>query len=197
MIKTIVTSHEDFLVSLARNDALEGFYSKRSGDLGGETYRGVARVPNPNWEGWVIIDSMKFDSNFPDCLRTNAELGMKVEEFYLKYWQACGADCISDAVLRDLHFETSVNIGINHAIRILQLILRALDSEERTSLRLKVDGNFGDKTYTLLVRLTSEKPEQVHRYYKCGVFGYYSELVLKDPTQIDNFKGWVRRLELT
>jgi len=38
----------------------EGGYNKGiTGDSGGETYRGIARNYNPNWEGWKVIDGIK------------------------------------------------------------------------------------------------------------------------------------------
>jgi len=196
VIKTIVTSEGDLQVALARLDALEGYYSNEATDRGGETYRGVARIPNPNWEGWVIVDGLRADPDFPDCLRTNQELSTRVEEFYRVYWKQCGADCIADAILRGLHFEAAVNIGTRHAIKTLQLILRLLDQGTPPSERLELDGSFGDKTYTLLVRLTSEQPERVHYYYRCGILGHYLELILTHPEQVVYLNGWVKRLEL-
>ena len=37
----------------------EGFYNNDPDDMGGETYRGVARNYHPQWEGWAIVDARK------------------------------------------------------------------------------------------------------------------------------------------
>jgi len=43
------------------NDTLkhEGGYANHSADKGGETYRGITRKNNPNWQGWKYIDEVK------------------------------------------------------------------------------------------------------------------------------------------
>ena len=37
----------------------EGGYANVSGDLGGETYRGISRKNFPSWNGWEIVDEKK------------------------------------------------------------------------------------------------------------------------------------------
>lgn len=37
----------------------EGGYANIPGDKGGETYRGISRVKNPDWAGWKTIDKIK------------------------------------------------------------------------------------------------------------------------------------------
>ncbi len=39
--------------------AHEGGYANHPSDKGGETYRGITRKHNPNWEGWAFIDEVK------------------------------------------------------------------------------------------------------------------------------------------
>lgn len=56
----------------------EGGYANTAGDRGGETYRGISRVHNPNWQGWATVDARK-------PLRFNAilpELETKVKQYY-------------------------------------------------------------------------------------------------------------------
>jgi lysozyme family protein len=37
----------------------EGGYVNHPNDLGGETYKGIARNAHPNWEGWKFIDQKR------------------------------------------------------------------------------------------------------------------------------------------
>lgn len=37
----------------------EGGYANHKNDKGGETYRGITRKHNPNWNGWAFIDNVK------------------------------------------------------------------------------------------------------------------------------------------
>ncbi len=58
----------------------EGGYTNDPVDVGGETYRGIARRYNPQWEGWDLIDDTK-----PNIKHTN--LDPYVHKFYEeKYW---------------------------------------------------------------------------------------------------------------
>ena len=40
-------------------EGYEGNYSNDKDDPGGETYKGISRNMNKDWEGWKIIDSYK------------------------------------------------------------------------------------------------------------------------------------------
>ncbi|MDR2457828.1 MAG: hypothetical protein LBD41_05040, partial [Clostridiales Family XIII bacterium] len=58
----------------------EGGYSNVPGDLGGETYAGISRKYNPDWQGWETLDLI------PQAHKTtNAkfiELTSAVDNFY-------------------------------------------------------------------------------------------------------------------
>ena len=62
----------------------EGGYGNDPDDAGGETYKGIARVYNPGWSGWAVIDAAKTASigNFPASLDQNATLQASVQSFY-------------------------------------------------------------------------------------------------------------------
>jgi len=49
----------DFMNALPYILQNEGGYTNNPSDTGGETYRGISRVYNPNWMGWPIVDSLK------------------------------------------------------------------------------------------------------------------------------------------
>lgn len=51
-----------------RTNGFEGGYVNDKSDLGGETYKGVARKIHKNWAGWAIVDSYKGKSGFPGVL---------------------------------------------------------------------------------------------------------------------------------
>ena len=43
-------------------------YSNDKDDPGGETYKGIARNMNKDFEGWGIIDNLRGNGNFPESL---------------------------------------------------------------------------------------------------------------------------------
>lgn len=102
----------------------EGFYSNDSQDTGGETLFGIARSMNPKWEGWRIVDSLRQEDGFPECMRYNSELIELRDEFYTKaFWNPMrGDEIINQDVASDL-FDSSVNMGISQGIILCQRAL--------------------------------------------------------------------------
>ena len=58
----------------------ESGYANVSGDLGGETYRGITRKNFPKWDGWKIVDENKPLKNRQ--IIDNEELENNVMDFY-------------------------------------------------------------------------------------------------------------------
>ena len=89
----------------------EGGYSNDPRDKGGETYKGISRVFNPNWSGWVIIDAYKKTHT----LKTNAYIPDKkldeLTESYYKseYWNKIKGDEINNQRLANMIYDMSVN----------------------------------------------------------------------------------------
>jgi hypothetical protein len=99
----------------------EGFYSNDPSDTGGETLWGIARNKEKNWAGWPIVDSLKNSSNFPNCLKNNAQLiQMRNDVYNTGYWKPIkGDDIINQEVANDL-FDKAVNMGVRQAIVLCQ-----------------------------------------------------------------------------
>ena len=53
----------DFNESLKYILKNEGLYSNDTLDAGGETYKGISRKNNAEWEGWTIIEAAKKKPN--------------------------------------------------------------------------------------------------------------------------------------
>ena len=49
----------DFNLSIPKILKHEGGYVDNPNDIGKETYGGISRKYNPNWEGWKFIDDWK------------------------------------------------------------------------------------------------------------------------------------------
>ena len=123
--------------ALAKTLVNEGFYSNTPGDNGGETLWGIARVPNPTWEGWSIVDSLRSSSDFPNCLKHNAQLLELRDKFYIhKYWDIiCGDDIINQESANEL-FDSSVNMGTHQAIVLTKRALSIAETGHMDILTL-------------------------------------------------------------
>jgi len=144
-------------------EGYEGNYSNDKDDPGGETYKGVSRNMNKDWEGWKIIDSYKGKKNYPELLKTDDKLQSIVLDFYKKnYWDAFEGDILDDKTGEEM-FDQSVNLGIERASEHLQRSLNILNERQTHYNDIKVDGIIGDQT--------------IGAYFKCCNLGKETMLV--------------------
>lgn len=104
----------------------EGIYSNDPDDAGGETYKGISRKANPNWDGWISIDAIKkaHPTTFKGILKKTPELEKKVQELYKdKYWDCFNLDDVPNQLVAEQMFDTAVNQGQTAAIKFAQRVL--------------------------------------------------------------------------
>ena len=104
----------------------EGIYSNDPDDAGGETYKGISRKANPNWDGWISIDAIKkaHPTTFKDILKKTPELEKKVQDLYKdKYWDCFELDDVPNQLVAEQMFDTAVNQGQTAAIKFAQRVL--------------------------------------------------------------------------
>lgn len=104
----------------------EGIYSNDPDDAGGETYKGISRKANPNWDGWISIDAIKkaHPTTFKGILKKTPELEKKVQDLYKdKYWDCFELDDVPSQLVAEQMFDTAVNQGQTAAIRFAQRVL--------------------------------------------------------------------------
>lgn len=104
----------------------EGIYSNDPDDAGGETYKGISRKANPNWDGWISIDAIKkaHPTTFKGILKKTPELEKKVQDLYKdKYWDCFELDDVPSQLIAEQMFDTAVNQGQTAAIKFAQRVL--------------------------------------------------------------------------
>lgn len=104
----------------------EGGYVNDKDDAGGETYLGISRKNNPNWNGWKTIDAekKKGTKNITSRLKQNKELTDSAKELYKNnYWDVLELDDIPSQGIAHQLFDTCVNCGVKTAINIAQQVL--------------------------------------------------------------------------
>ncbi len=111
----------DFTIAYNRTKPFEGGYVNDPDDLGGETYKGIARRANPKWEGWEVVDFHKTLPNFPRNLENNQKLQNLIPAFYKKYyWNPFWGDKLNSQQIANEIYDQCVNLGVNRALKIAQ-----------------------------------------------------------------------------
>jgi len=156
----------NFAESLALILRNEGGYANDSADLGGETFRGIARNFHPEWPGWKLVDAGQ---------REGPELDKEVSDFYrAEFWKF---DDITNQELANKLMDQAVNRGLGSAVKLLQHVLG-----------LTEDGVFGPQTLAAAnaaVNLTSKlRVASVLRRF---------QRIKQDPSQAKFLESWVVR----
>lgn len=172
----------ELLPAFRRTMGVEKLYANTQGDPGGETVWGIARVFNPSWSGWPLVDRARFRPGFPNNMANDQELIEKALQFYrLVYWDRFAGDRIPSQAIANEMFDTSINIslGVHRTVTWLQMSLNKLNRGGKDYPDVTVDGWIGDETLGALrmcMRARGARAEAV--IVKCldGLqFGYYFE----------------------
>ena len=119
--------------------ANEGGYVFDPHDPGGETWRGIARVFNPHWAGWPLIDAYKAKASWPaDCrvyprnklataiLVKDKPLAQLVLSFYQnQYWDPLHLSGITNQCIASQLCDIGVNSGTGRVGHLAQYVLAA------------------------------------------------------------------------
>lgn len=173
-----------FRECMAKLSPLEGLYSNRPNDRGGETFRGIARKRWPTWEGWATVDRFKSLPGFPDSLRSLPELEAMVERFYAaNFWEPSGCERAPREIVPDL-FEAGVNCGTGRAAAFLQV------AATLTGFPVEIDYRLGPQTWAAV---GAAPVGQLVSHFRAAQAGYYLGIIAADPSQAENLHGWLHR----
>jgi lysozyme family protein len=177
-------------------EVFEGKYSNNPDDPGGETYKGISRKMNENFEGWKIIDKYKGEKNYPNILEGDKNLAGMVEGFYKKnYWDQFQGDDLGEETGEEM-FDQSVNLGVKRAVEHLQRSLNILNNRGTLYPDIKADGVFGDMTYTAYIGCChSGKEKMLVDVLNAFQGKYYIELMEKKNI-FEKFTGLFKRVTI-
>ena len=175
---------ETFLKCLVVILKHEGGYVNDTDDLGGETYRGVARKLHPTWLGWKVIDRVKhFRVLKRGSYINDTALDEQITAFYYQHFYTPmkleHLDC--DEAILEL-FDFGVNAGPQRAIIKAQGILHVVD-----------DGIMGPITIAAI----NNYPGDFVKDYKHVRRLYYENIAHRRPQNKKFLKGWLNRVENT
>jgi len=138
-----------FRVSLAAR----GGYRAVSEGL--EIYRGIERRFHPSWDGWPIVDALKFaasdEQELQSTLSQNKKLGEKVRSWFKQtYWDRFSGDRIRNQEIAEELFESSLELGVGRAVNCLQKALNLLDAGAPEQAPIVEDGRLGEESLDVL-----------------------------------------------
>jgi len=177
----------DFDIAFNATMGHEGGYVNDPDDAGGETYRGIARRYNPQWEGWNIIDDTK--PNIPDD-----KLDRHVRNFYeVMYWDVNRLDDFPQVIANEM-FDTAVNMGVTRAAKFLQSALNYLNRNGKLFSELVVDGKVGNRTINALEKITKNDLHILWKIMNVLQGMHYLNYMKKSPIQEKYARGWFKRV---
>lgn len=153
------------------------------GDPGGLTFCGIARNPQPNWNGWPLID--QYLAEGPD-FRTarekainDASLMALVEQFYkTSIWDANNLGQLTTQELSNQVYDAIVNIG-DKVVKWLQVLVKATP-----------DGDLGPLTVDACNRAPQNEVVDDFIIWRKN---YYISLVAEKPDMGKFLNGWLKR----
>lgn len=198
----------EFNIAYGKTMSHEGQYSNDPRDLGGETWKGVARKMHPNWDGWPIIDQIKrsvITSDLSRILRDDEELEQMVQAFYQsEFWDKLMLKKITAQDIANELFDTAVNQGRVIAVKQFQQALNLLNNNQKHYSDINEDGKIGDATlrahdaYMLTANFAGRSQERVVstilKVLNGLQFQRYAEICESNPVQEVYFYGWVNRV---
>ena len=175
----------------------EGGYSNDPDDVGGETYKGIARRYHPSWRGWSIIDNYKNQPGFPNNAYNDTNLDLSVKDFYkANYWDVNLLDEFRSQIIANEMFDTGVNMGIGRAAKFLQKALNLLNKNQQVYSDIAEDGAVGPNTLRALNACLSYRGDSyLFKIMNLLQGNHYIEYMTKSPTQEKFAYGWLKRVD--
>ena len=132
-----------------------------------ETYAGIYREANPEWEGWKWID------------RGETPPFELVEKFYYENYYK-HFDVNIDERIKKLLFETAVNLGVRQTVKLAQKVLG-----------VKTDGILGPHT---LSALRNVNVKDFIKDFTLARIAFYTQLANRNPKRYTVYlRGWINR----
>jgi lysozyme family protein len=175
----------------------EGGYTDDPTDRGGETYCGISRKYNPQWQGWKVIDIHKKLYDFPNNIKGHALLSTYVKDFYKKnYWDVNKLDYVMSQNVANEMFDTGVNMGVKVAAQFLQHSLNILNKRGTVWDNVDTDGIVGNGTLTALHACLDYRGDETLYKVMNVLQGYHYIKIMMNREDQEKFAyGWFSRVE--
>lgn len=185
----------DFTKAYAVTARHEGGYANNRLDTGGETMLGVSRNNFPKWEGWRIIDDLRYKPGFPTTANVNPELKRLATAFYKQnFWDVFRLDAVSSQEIAAEVFDTAVNMGTARAAQFLQRAINVTNKGGQYAPDIQPDGKVGPATVGALNQ--HKRPAMVLKVLRILRGEFYVRLAERSPSQEVFVESWLSRVSL-
>jgi len=158
----------------------EGGYVNDNQDPGGETIAGISRNNWSKWPGWVKVDMLKREANFPKNLDGDLSLQEDIKDFYrINFWDRINGDKLTNQEVANSIFDFGVNAGISTSASIAQMVVG-----------VGTDGVIGNQS---IEAINTFNTDLFLASFTVAKIARYIRIVEKRPTSQKYFYGWVRR----
>lgn len=170
-----------FMDSYSNLRKWEGNYSYLPDDKGGETYAGISRNYNPNWDGWEILDQYKKDSVVCWNVYIDA-IEPCVIDYYFSVWMGDKYYLIKDPIVRDYLFDYR-NTGTIAYIHLCK-VLNEMGYNVCVSTPLTEDIILVLNTVDQQIFITKLQEERTN---------FYERVAARYPMLQKYLRGWINR----
>lgn len=176
----------DFLGALEYTLENEGGFSNHAKDRGGATKFGISSV--------LLSAFLQRSATLDDVSNLDQD---QAQEIYKKYfWDELRLSEVNDQMIATAIFDVGVNMGCKQAIKITQMALNDLLSDDHPKYGppelIEVDGVMGK--YTIL-KINEVDPTWFIKIFRVKLLAKYSDIVAKIPEQKVFIKGWTARAD--
>lgn len=185
----------DFMTAHRETMGNEGGYANNPNDVGGETYKGVARKYHPGWSGWKLVDTIKagmtsqprygtesyynWARHFNKLAAENTALQRAVVDFYsTNFWKANRLGEINNQAVANQMYDWAVNTG-SRGNKWVQRALGLVD-----------DGAIGPKS---IEAINTADPKEFMPKAREFAKEHRLKVCEKNPSQKQFLAGWLRR----
>jgi hypothetical protein len=191
----------DFDKAFNRSSVLKGSYVATLDK--DEIYRGISRRFHPAWDGWPVVDALKFaasnDHEFRRTLAQNEKLKRKVRDFHKQmYWDRFWGDEIPNQEVAAELLDAAIEMGPVRSVLILQKSLNLIHAGQGHDEPLIEDGLLGPKTTEALERyLQTDDPSFLIKIMRIRQSAHYLARMRRNPL-LDAFaRDWLKRLKIS
>lgn len=191
----------DFTKAYAVSAISRGIGTDRAGEV--EIYDGIERCFHPAWDGWQVIDALKFAASDDDELRItlkqNKKLKEKVRTFYKQmHWDRFSGDRLPNQDIAQELFESSLELGVARAANCLQKGLNLLHAGRPGKTSLVEDGVLGPNTLEALKEaLRLDGVSCLLNIVRILQALHYLGRMKKNPGQDAAARNWLAKLIVT
>lgn len=169
----------DFMSAFSFIKAHEGYYANHKDDKGGETYAGITRRWNPEWQGWKFIDRAK---PLRQCDSVGDLVPHYVLDYYLTIWVREGFYLLKDQQTANYLYDFRINGTVG--TRITTKVMKEMGAE------IEVTNSMDEN---VIIAINALNKEVFLRKLKERRINFYKSIARRDPSQRKFLPHWLYR----